>query len=95
MEISVSIEPKVAGPIFQDDIQSASYAWKTAKFTATVENDPANAGVTWAVAQGGGSINDQGIYSPPVDARRGTGQSTISATSKTDKTKSATAICKY
>lgn len=95
LEISIKIEPEVAGPIVQGQIQRSNYVWKTAKFTAIVYNDPANAGVTWDVAQGGGSINQQGFFSPPVDCIPGTGRSTISATSVTDKTKSAVAICRY
>jgi hypothetical protein len=62
----------------------------TQSFSATVSNDSANAGVTWAVASGGqGSVDTNGNYSVPAAAVAGT--DTVTATSVTDPTKSASA----
>lgn len=91
MEITVTITPKTAGPITQHPQPAASTPRNTQKFTAHVANDPANAGVTWAIAQGGGAIDSTGTFFPPLNP----GKSTISATSVTDKTKSDTATVAY
>lgn len=87
--ITVTVSPKDAGPIKQDDIQPAHYVLKTQKFTATVTGDPANAGVTWEVAQSGGTINELGVFTPPVQhgGRPGQNKSIVRATSVTDKSK--------
>ena len=66
---------------------------QTQQFTAAVNNDPKNLGVTWAVdGVGGGNaavggISSTGVYSPPASA----GTHTITATSVADPTKSASA----
>lgn len=90
-EITVTISPSEAGPIGQKMIQEAHTVWNTQQFSASVVNDPANAGVTWDIAQGGGTIDSRGLYTPPL----GKGKATVKATSVTDKTKSATAIVTF
>lgn len=89
--ISVTISPSTAGPVKQERIQRATTPWNTMQFSASVGNDPAGAGVTWDIAQGGGTIDARGKYSPP----QGFGQSTVIATSVADKTKSASAIVTF
>ena len=96
-EIYVSISPANAGPIKQAEIQRASTPWITVQFSATVHNDPSHRGVIWEVAQGGGFIDERGIFSPPVEPleRAGKGKSTVKATAVIDPTKSCTAIVTY
>lgn len=93
MSITVTISPTTAGPIKQAPMPLASTPRNTQTFTASVANDSYNKGVTWAIAQGGGSIDSLGVFTPPIDF--GPGKSTISATSVTDPTKSATAVVTY
>jgi len=59
----------------------------TQTFTATVTNDSANAGVTWAATIG--TITSAGVYAAPAVITATS--ATVTATSKTDTTKSATA----
>lgn len=91
--ISVSVSPEAVGPIRQERIQQAHTPRRTQKFSASVQNDPANAGVTWAIAQGGGAISELGVFTPPIDFA--IGKSTISATSVTDKSKTGFATVTY
>lgn len=95
--IYVSISPTEAGPIVQDVFQRATTIWKTAQFSATVHNDPSHRGVTWDIAQGGGSIDERGTFFPPVEPseRAGRGKSTVRATAVVDPTQSATATVTY
>lgn len=76
--IAVSISPTTA-TVAQGSTQ---------QFAATVENDAANAGVTWAVGDvSQGTVDQTGLYTP--SATPGTG--TVVATSVSDTTKQATA----
>jgi hypothetical protein len=93
MPISVTISPATPGPIKQERIQRAHTLRNTQQFKATVDGDPANAGVTWMIAQGGGQITSEGLFTPPIDWALG--KSTVQATSVTDKTKWATAVVTY
>lgn len=80
--IAVSISPTTA-TVAQGSTQ---------QFTATVENDAANAGVTWAVGDvSQGSVDQTGLYTPSTTP--GTG--TVVATSVTDTTKQATATVTF
>jgi hypothetical protein len=45
------------------------------------------------IAQGGGQITSEGLFTPPIDWALG--KSTVQATSVTDKTKWATAVVTY
>jgi len=56
-------------------------------FTATVSNDSADAGVTWAASTG--TVTSGGVYTAPAVVTTTT--ATVTATSKTDTTKSAMA----
>jgi len=85
--ISVSISPK----------RAAIAAGQTQTYVATVSNDSQSLGVTWAVdtIPGGnattlGTIDANGKYAPPTSGTIG-GTHTITATSKADITKNATA----
>jgi len=85
--ISVSISPT----------RAAIAVGQTQTYVATVSNDSQNLGVTWAVdtIPGGsavtlGTIDANGKYTPPASGTIG-GTHTISATSKADITKNATA----
>jgi chitodextrinase len=85
--ISVSISPK----------RAAIAIGQTQTYVATVSNDSQNLGVTWAVdtIPGGnaatlGTIDATGKYAPPTSGTIG-GAHTITATSKADITKNATA----
>jgi hypothetical protein len=73
--ISVSISPGAAVSMVDGATQT---------FTATVTGDPSNAGVSWTASVG--SINN-GVYTAPTPV--GTSSATVTATSKTDPTKSA------
>jgi hypothetical protein len=97
LPISVKIEPQeIEIKQIHSSQQSATYVLKTAKFTATVENDPANNGVVWAIAQGGGAIDERGEFFPPREGLPGVvSKSIISATSVTDKSKLGLATVKY
>jgi len=85
--ISVSISPT----------RAAIAVGQTQTYVATVSNDSQNLGVTWAVdtIPGGnaatlGTIDANGKYTPPTSGTIG-GPHTITATSKADITKNATA----
>ena len=85
--ISVSISPK----------RAAIAVGQTPTYVANVSNDSQNLGVTWAVdtIPGGntaalGTIDANGKYTPPTSGTIG-GTHTITATSKADITKNATA----
>jgi len=68
------------------------YGGQTQQLTATVANDPSNAGVVWTLspAAGAGTINAAGLYTAPASI--GSTQTvTVTATSVTDATKSAAA----
>lgn len=85
--ISVSVSPK----------RAAIAVGQTQTYVATVSNDSQNLGVTWAVdtIPGGnattlGTIDTNGKYTPPTSGPIG-GTHTVSATSKADITKNATA----
>jgi len=68
------------------------YGGQTQQLTATVANDPSNAGVVWTLspAAGAGTINAAGLYTAPASI--GSTQTvTVFATSVTDATKSAAA----
>ena len=95
--IYVSISPTEVGPIVQEVFQRATTIWRTAQFSATVHNDPSHRGVIWEVAQGGGSIDERGVFTPPVEPqeRAGRGKSTIRAIAIVDPTQSATATVTY
>jgi hypothetical protein len=94
-DISVTVSPENAGPLFQSTNRNgevpAQQPRPSQQFSATVTGDPVNAGVKWEVAQGAGQIDDRGIFYPPEYH----GKSTVKATSVTDKTKSATATATY
>jgi arylsulfate sulfotransferase len=65
----------------------------TAQFTATVTNDSSNAGVTWTVSSSSatpGAVDATGKYTAPSVTAAIT--ASVIATSKTDTTKSATAM---
>jgi hypothetical protein len=64
---------------------------KNQKFTAVVTGDPSNAGVKWDIAQGGGEMSPEGLYTPPTTP----GHATISATSKADTTKVAEVLVNF
>ena len=86
--ITVSISPTTAGPIAQGATQ---------QFTATVSNDPANAGVTWSLAPvtapaPTGSISNTGLYTPPTTPG---GTDTVIATSVSNTSVSATATVAF
>jgi chitodextrinase len=85
--ISVSVSPK----------RAAIAVGQTQTYVATVSNDSQNLGVTWSVdtIPGGntatlGTIDANGKYTPPTSGTIG-GTHTITATSKADVTKNATA----
>jgi uncharacterized protein YjdB len=63
---------------------------QTLQFTASVQNDPGNQGVTWSSSDGSftNSTSNSAVYQAPGSA----GVYTITATSVADVTKSATAI---
>ena len=83
-QISVSVSPATAGPLAQGATQ---------KFTATVTNDPASAGVTWSVtAPAKGSVDQTGLYTPPTTPG---GSDTVVATSVTDPSKSGSATVTF
>lgn len=93
--VSVAISPATAGPL-QYKTNSAleipsNFLKPTQKFSATVIGDPGNAGVVWSVSQGSGHVDEMGVFTPGDDH----GQSTVQATSVTDKTKSATGTVSY
>jgi hypothetical protein len=98
-EIKVELQPETA-EIVQVQIQRASTAWKVQRFKATVHNDPVwDNGVEFAMVQGGGDITKinslEADFIPPKELWPNAGKSTISATSKTDKTKVAFATITY
>jgi chitodextrinase len=85
--ISVSVSPK----------RAAIAIGQTQTYVATVSNDPQNLGVTWQVdtVTGGsattlGTVDTNGKYTPPTSGTIG-GAHTITAVSKADITKSASA----
>ena len=85
--LSVSVSPK----------RAAIAVGQTQTYVATVSNDSQNLGVTWSVdtIPGGntatlGTIDASGRYTPPTSGTIG-GTHTITATSKADVTKNATA----
>jgi hypothetical protein len=62
----------------------------TLQLTASVQNDPKNSGVTWAIAQGGGgTLTNSTATSTIYTATASAGQATIIATSVADSSKSA------
>jgi putative Ig domain-containing protein len=90
--ISITINPAItvgfspAGPVTLDQ-------GKTQLVTATVTNDPNNAGVTWSAVTGLGSLSGQTTTSATYNAPASVSSSstaTFKATSVTDPTKSAT-----
>lgn len=86
--ITVTVSPTTAGPIAQGATQ---------QFTATVTNDPQNAGVTWSlspVAAGAptGSVSTSGLYTPPTTPG---GTDTVVATSVSNKAVSASATVTF
>lgn len=93
MIIIVKILNTETEPIKQERIQRASTIRNTRRFTAEVNGDPLNAGVLWEVSQGGGEIDQRGVFIPPYD--RAVGKSIISAISLTDRSKRDTAIVRY
>jgi len=85
--ITVSISPTTA-TVAQGSTQ---------QFSATVTNDPANAGVTWSLAPVvapalTGSISSTGLYTPPTTPG---GTDTVIATSISNTTVSATATVTF
>jgi hypothetical protein len=67
--ISVQVTPKVAGPIVQPTNQAglvpSHWPKRSQRFSASVANDPANAGVKWSIEQGAGQIDETGLFFPP------------------------------
>ena len=78
-DLKVSILPKRGGLTVSQSL----------KFTATVQSDPSNQGVTWTAS--GGSFTNTTSSSAIYQAPTNTGSYTITATSVLDPTKSATA----
>jgi large repetitive protein len=60
----------------------------TQTFTASVLNDASNAGVTWAASAG--TITASGVYTAPAPVK--VAQATVTATSKSDPSKTASTI---
>ncbi len=54
------------------------------QFVVGVNNDTNNAGVTWSITSGGGSINSSGYYTPPVLTPGGSFNLIVRATSVAD-----------
>ena len=99
--VSVSISPSTVGPLKLPEPCLASTPPLQVSITAVVTGDPGNLGVTFAVSQGAGSVQQTGpfstLYYPPITPPGiVTGaKATVSATSVTDKAKSATVTVLY
>lgn len=91
--LTVKVYPQDA-VIIQEAKQNCFTVRKTQRFTALVENDPVDNGVEWQIAQGGGTIDERGEFTPPIDFTK-LAKTTIRAVSKTDKSKSGTAVVSY
>lgn len=92
--MKIEIDPAEA-TVFQDYPHPATYRWKTKQFKAYVIGDPVPNGVTWEMHQGGGSIDEHGVFHPPVTYGGVTEKSTILARSVTDKSLFALATVTY
>ena len=88
--LKVEIDPCYAS-VKQAYPQAAHIPWKTVRFRAYVHNDYGNKGVTWEIAQGAGHIDEQGVFTPPVE----TGRSIVLARSVLDPAVVATAPVDY
>jgi hypothetical protein len=90
--ISLSASPAISVTISPASITLAPAA--SQGFTATVANDASNAGVTWSIGAGPGTLSSSSstsvTYAAPASVASATTLS-LTATSKADTTKSATA----